>query len=125
MRFKFDANQDYQLQAIAAVVDLFEGQPRVEVDFTALALGPTPAFPNRLDLDMAALLENLQRVQQRNGLPPDDELKTISASVETPDGTAPIEFPNLSVEMETATERRLRDLVHPVYLQAPAAQDAR
>ena len=29
MRFRFDANQEYQLQAIAAVKDLFEGQPRV------------------------------------------------------------------------------------------------
>jgi len=32
MLLRFDANQEYQLQAIAAVVDLFEGQMRVEKD---------------------------------------------------------------------------------------------
>ena len=28
MEFKFDPNQPYQKEAIAAVVDLFKGQPR-------------------------------------------------------------------------------------------------
>ena len=37
MEFRFDANQDYQLQAIAAVTGLLEGQPRVEV---GLSFGP-------------------------------------------------------------------------------------
>jgi hypothetical protein len=32
MEFKFDASQDFQLQAIEAVVGLLEGQPRVEAD---------------------------------------------------------------------------------------------
>jgi len=32
MLFRFDANQEYQLQAIGAVADLFEGQMRVEKD---------------------------------------------------------------------------------------------
>ena len=35
MQFRFDANQEYQLQAIAAVVDLFEGQMRVEKDLSS------------------------------------------------------------------------------------------
>ena len=55
MEFRFDANQDYQLQAIAAVTGLLEGQPRVEVD---LSFGPGSGFaavPNRLDLDEANL----------------------------------------------------------------------
>ena len=29
MQFKFDAHQQYQIDAIDAVVDLFEGQPRI------------------------------------------------------------------------------------------------
>ena len=30
MQFKFDANQEFQLQAIEAVAGLLEGQPRVD-----------------------------------------------------------------------------------------------
>ncbi len=30
MEFKFDANQQFQTDAIEAVADLFEGQPRIE-----------------------------------------------------------------------------------------------
>jgi len=103
MRFRFDANQEYQLKAIAAVADLFEGQPRVEVDLTALTLGPVPAVPNRLDLDEDALLHNLQNVQERNGLPVDHELKTIEETVEIASEPVTVRFPNFSVEMETGT----------------------
>lgn len=33
MKFKFDANQEYQVQAIDSVTDLFEGQPNDAGDF--------------------------------------------------------------------------------------------
>ena len=35
MLFRFDANQEYQLQAIATVVGLFDGQMRVEKDLSS------------------------------------------------------------------------------------------
>ncbi len=56
MQFRFDANQEYRLDAIASVVDLFEGQPRVEKDLTFVLGADFAAVPNRLELDEAALL---------------------------------------------------------------------
>jgi type III restriction enzyme len=103
MQFKFDANQDFQIQAIEAAADLFEGQPRLETGLTAPLGGGFAAVANRLDLDDATLLLNLQAVQSRNGLPSDTELICISAAIETADGPKDVRFPNFSVEMETGT----------------------
>lgn len=103
MLFRFDANQEYQLHAIAAVVDLFEGQPRVEKDL-AFELGASfAAVPNRLELDEAAVLANLQKVQARNGLGLDEKLELIAEPIETVSGTKQAKFGNFSVEMETGT----------------------
>lgn len=83
MEFNFDAKQPHQQEAIASVVDLFEGQP-VDADALKTKLQgvlPTPdgqqsfdiagevgAVGNNLLLDDEALLQNLQAVQDRNGL---------------------------------------------------------
>ena len=83
MEFKFDPKQPYQQEAIASVVDLFEGQP-ADADVLETKLEnalPTPggqqaldiaaevgAVGNNLLLDDEALLQNLQAVQDRNGL---------------------------------------------------------
>lgn len=84
--FKFDASQPYQLDAIASVVDLFDGQPKdaeklvttlrgaavlPDADQTALDIDLTQevgAVGNCLVLDRDLILANLQRVQDRNGL---------------------------------------------------------
>jgi type III restriction enzyme len=84
--FQFDASQPYQLDAIASVVDLFDGQPKdaeklvttlrgaavlAESDQAALDIDLTQevgAVGNSLVLDRDLVLANLQRVQDRNGL---------------------------------------------------------
>lgn len=84
--FKFDASQPYQLDAIASVVDLFDGQPKdaeklvttlrgaavlPKSDQAALDIDLTQevgAVGNSLVLDRDLILANLQRVQDRNGL---------------------------------------------------------
>ncbi|WP_394255081.1 restriction endonuclease [Pseudoclavibacter helvolus] len=84
--FQFDASQPYQLDAIASVVDLFDGQPKdaeklvttlrgaavlAESDQAALDIDLTQevgAVGNSLVLDRDLILANLQRVQDRNGL---------------------------------------------------------
>ncbi len=103
MQFKFDAQQPFQLDAIAAIVDLFDGQPRVEVEVTSAALGPIPAVPNRLDLDESQWLQNLHQVQTRNGITPDQDFEWIEEEIVTAAGSLPARFANFSVEMETGT----------------------
>lgn len=82
MRLLF-THQDHQAAAVAAVVDVFDGQPRTA--------GPVNA---PIHLDPARLLTNIQAVQRRNGLRPDSGLA---------DSTAAPGVPNLDVEMETGT----------------------
>lgn len=84
--FQFDASQPYQLDAIASVVDLFDGQPKdaeklvttlrgaaalPDSDQVALDIDLTQevgAVGNSLVLDRDLILANLQRVQDRGGL---------------------------------------------------------
>lgn len=102
MEFKFDAHQDYQLQAINAITGLFEGQPYIEagLDF---ALGTIPAVSNRLDLDEETLLVNLQEVQETNGIEVDSALLPIEQSIQTVEGEVNLRYYNYSIEMETGT----------------------
>jgi type III restriction enzyme len=104
MELKFDANQDFQLQAIEAVTSLFAGQPRIETDlhFT-LGQSSFAAVANRLDLSEAELLDNLHAIQRQNGIAPDPDLICIEERIETATGPKDVRFYNFSVEMETGT----------------------
>jgi type III restriction enzyme len=86
MEFKFDANQQFQLDAINSVVQLFDGQPKnaeklvtnlrgqIEIEgngnmlFDSDLTQEIGAVGNNLVLDELSILENLQLVQDRNGL---------------------------------------------------------
>lgn len=105
MRLKFDANQEFQIRAIEAVTDLFEGQARMSggMRLTLGAESVLAAVPNRLDLDEAALLQNLRQVQARNRIAQDDRLLWIEDAIETAAGERTARFANFSVEMETGT----------------------
>lgn len=96
MKLKFDKNLEYQQQAIASVVDLFNGQTPMQTNFTVSAYnGQIGLFDsgngigNRLELDEEEILKNLQEVQLRNGLP---QTKTLKAGNY-----------DFDVEMETGT----------------------
>ncbi|MDO8532950.1 MAG: DEAD/DEAH box helicase family protein [Dehalococcoidia bacterium] len=103
MEFKFDANQEFQINAIAAVTGLFEGQPRNEASLTFASSASFAAVANRLDLDEGALLANLQSVQEQNGVAQDPALQCIEETIETAAGPKAVRFPNFSIEMETGT----------------------
>ncbi len=105
MKFQFDANQDYQLEAIRAVVDLFDGQPDAsqtavtwEDALSSLKLTQTGIANHRV-IDDSQWLKNLHAVQTTHGISPSAMLETMTLDDGTPVGT----FPNFSVEMETGT----------------------
>jgi len=82
MKLKFDNNLQYQQEAISAVVDLFKGQTSKRSDFTVSAtsaqlgwLDTNNGVGNYLELIEDEILENLQEVQLRNGLPQTLSLK--------------------------------------------------
>lgn len=113
MEIRFNAQLDHQLEAVNAVADLFQGQPRNEIApiFQSLTAGGIAAVPNALELADPELLVNLQTIQQRNlvdsqGQPlrqPDAALVPLTGTATTPEGEQTVSFPNFSVEMETGT----------------------
>jgi len=98
MKFHFEPNLDYQLQAIEAVCDLFRGQEICRTEFTVtMDSADTQArmafaqndlgIGNRLSLLEDELLENLNEVQLRNGLAPSAHLTSGDFTVEMETGT--------------------------------------
>lgn len=75
MKLQFDTNQEYQLDAIKATVDLFAGQPAGVSDFSfakATGIGGTflSVVTNNLILDEETILDNLKAIQKVNGIEP-------------------------------------------------------
>lgn len=103
MKFKFDSEQEYQVDAVESVVGLFDGQAFVRNQLIVPTAATFQVIPNRLDLTHGQLLANLHKVQEDRGLAQDEKLETLSAKVETLRGVEDITFPNFSVEMETGT----------------------
>ncbi len=105
MKLQFDAHQDYQLEAIRAVIALFEGQPdasqtAVTWDDTLSSLALTEmGIANQRVIDEAQSVANLHTVQVAHGI----ELSKTLARMTLDDGTPVGCFPNFTVEMETGT----------------------
>ncbi len=113
MEFKFDTNQKFQTHAIEAVVDLFEGQPRIEPELFFGTTSSYAAIANELDITEETVIANLQAVQERNGHPKDSELAFLDETIETVDGSMSVHFANFSVEMETGTGMMLASTIVP------------
>ena len=106
MKLHFDPNQQYQLDAINAVVDIFAGQSEDSDDATRhmdqdrqLSLETTIARGNSLTLDMAQITKNTRTVQKRNDISTDESslISRPGVSESLPHGM------NFSIEMETGT----------------------
>ena len=97
MKLHFEPNLDYQLQAVAAVCDLFRGQETCRTEFTVTRNAVGGAFlpgqesdlgiGNRLTLLDDQVLGNLADIQLRNGLPPSGSLVSGDFTVEMETGT--------------------------------------
>ena len=115
MKLQFDANQPFQRDAIAAVTELFDGQPQGSPEYSVIEVGDWGGLfagqaqtelgvGNHLLLAPEKLLANTRNIQTRN-------------DIEIADPTAPLEewelfdtavnatrtCPHFSVEMETGT----------------------
>jgi len=97
MKLHFDSKQEFQLEAVKAITDIFEGQQLSSGDFEFSITQPGAlltenGFGNRLDFSrLDQLEENIQRVQKNNGLKISTKDEIINNGW------------NFSVEMETGT----------------------
>ena len=115
LKFKFEDSQEYQLDAIAAMTDIFAGAERADpvfavvrgiVDENALpGMGEFGGFANPALTNLDALRENVRKIQMRNGIFVSDEEAPLD-SWKVKDVTlddAERECPHFSIEMETGT----------------------
>ncbi len=127
MKLQFDASQQYQLDAINSIVDIFKGQPlskgvfelEVKRPDDELQLGGEFVVGNKLMLEPDTIIANLHEIQTRNEL-------TISevATGATFPASFPLDFSrrlqygmNFSIEMETGTGKTYVYLrtIHELY----------
>lgn len=98
MKFRFESDLDYQLQAIASVTDVFKGQESCRTEFTVTSRtqldGVIPGLNtavlgigNRLALTKNDILENVNGIQLRNGLPPCPAIESMNFTIEMETGT--------------------------------------
>lgn len=87
MKFKFDANQEFQRLAINSVADLFEGQGMIsshEVSVDSSLLG---VYANSLNLSSEEIFSNFKIVQKRNEIKNGEPIDSLDFSVEAETGT--------------------------------------
>ncbi|MFH0771594.1 MAG: hypothetical protein V1933_03130, partial [Candidatus Omnitrophota bacterium] len=96
MKLKFDANQQFQIDAINAVLDIFEGQSKNGYFHIASNHDLLGIYPNQLALDEETIQQNIRKVQKRNGIkngivPPlavnDEAISGMDFSIEMETGT--------------------------------------
>ncbi len=102
LKIQFDPNQDYQLEAVNSIVDLFDGLPPQSIEF-ALGEDIVPNIPEEEYLPEEDLADNLAVIQEQYGIRP-------SPGVQWDDGLGlqGIEdtshrYPHFTIEMETGT----------------------
>ena len=96
MKIQFNPDLDYQHEAIDSIVDIFDGQETNQTNFTIAPLikiddlyaGQSDlGVGNRLRLLEEDILENVKKIQLRNGLAPVDSLNSKNFTVEMETGT--------------------------------------
>jgi type III restriction enzyme len=115
MKIQFDAQQQYQLDAISAVVDVFDGQPLQQPDFAVIHQGQGSGLfegqtqtelgmANQIALASEELLKNVRAGQARNEI----DTPALDSGLESwpildSNGAFVRYCPHFSTEMETGT----------------------
>jgi len=86
MKFQFDPKQDFQLEAVSAITDIFEGQEKVSAHTAAdsFMLG---IYPNILSLSQEDVLNNVHKIQERNKIKNGGAVEDYDFSIEMETGT--------------------------------------
>ena len=97
MKFHFEPDLSFQLDAINSVCDLFRGQESCRSVFTVTMPLPriegilyqlsNTGYGNKLQLLQEDVLKNLQEIQLRNGLEQASELNSMDFTIEMETGT--------------------------------------
>lgn len=93
MKFKFIKDQDYQLEAVNSIIDIFKGQPIKSSNFQ-VSFGEEEGLiqnelgiGNNLQLIDDELLSNINEIQKRNNLPRSTNIQGRNFTVEMETGT--------------------------------------
>ncbi|MBP7552074.1 MAG: DEAD/DEAH box helicase family protein [Spirochaetes bacterium] len=94
MKLYFDPNQSFQLDAVQAVIDLFEGQTLKDSDFQFSLIHEEGSLifnqygiGNNLIISDDDILKNLNKIQNNNGIPKNEILDGYNFSIEMETGT--------------------------------------
>lgn len=111
MKLHFDSKQEFQLEAVKAVSDIFEGQQLSSGDFEFSisqngAFLSENGFGNKLDLTDVQILKNVNIIQKSNNIELSEYLQRLKYKDLDDDGKEQLietYIPNFSIEMETGT----------------------
>ncbi len=98
MKLKFDAEQQFQIDAVDAIIDLFDGQPlnqgdyEISLQFSGLGLFGSQVqtemgVGNQLVLNQETILKNVHQIQERNDIDQTPQLQGMNFSIEMETGT--------------------------------------
>ena len=115
MKLQFDPNQQFQLDAVAAIIDLFDGQPQDAPEYSVINEGDYGGWfsgqahtelgvGNHLSLSEDKLHANTRKIQAQNDIEIENEAALLEAweLFDIPTNTGR-RCPHFSVEMETGT----------------------
>ncbi|MDD3065828.1 MAG: DEAD/DEAH box helicase family protein [Endomicrobiaceae bacterium] len=87
MKFQFDPNQGFQIEAVNSIVGIFEGQERNTASRIVKGGGMFGIYPNYLTLSKEEVLANVKKIQGENKIANGGAVEEMDFSVEMETGT--------------------------------------